>query len=305
MTLQLQDVTAKIDDIHNTDVQAQTSRVNQLESDIQSQLNTLSSSLTTLSNSAVKLSGNQTISGTKTFANITTTNRQVFNLTSSPVDTGAIKPVITVQYRDATQPDTVASYNNNIVSVVGSAETVDNYNGTVMFCSPNGTLILGAGESSQTMPGALAAYDTENIYMVADANINMYTGCANDGTSYKLALSLASNGNATFCGNVVPNNGAGATIKQKYVSGTTWYRIYTDGWIEQGGYFNCSANGTKVTFSKAFTNTNYYLNGNGSQTTAGARFVSFYNRTTTGAACYTGDDSSFNAGYVYWYACGY
>ena len=91
----------------------------------------------------------------------------------------------------------------------------------------------------------------------------------------------------------------------KWTSGTSWYRVYSDGWIEQGGYFNCSANGTKVTFHKAFSNTNYYLNGNASQTTAGARFTSFYNRTTTNAACYTGDDSSFNAGYVYWYASGY
>lgn len=95
------------------------------------------------------------------------------------------------------------------------------------------------------------------------------------------------------------------SIKDSYTSGTSWYRIYSDGWIEQGGYFNCSSHGTTVTFHKAFSNTNYYLNGNATQVSNGVRFASFYNRSTTGAACYTGDDSSFNQGYVYWYACGY
>ena len=100
-------------------------------------------------------------------------------------------------------------------------------------------------------------------------------------------------------------NGKPIVCVTKWTSGTSWYRVYSDGWIEQGGYFNCSTNGKTVTFHKAFSNTNYYLDGNASQTTAGARFTSFYNRTTTNAACYTGDDSSFNAGYVYWYASGY
>jgi hypothetical protein len=95
------------------------------------------------------------------------------------------------------------------------------------------------------------------------------------------------------------------SLVSSYNSGTSWYRFYDDGWIEQGGYFNCSSHGTTVTFHKAFSNTNYYLNGNATQVSNGVRFASFYNRSTTGAACYTGDDSSFNQGYVYWYACGY
>lgn len=42
----------------------------------------------------------------------------------------------------------------------------------------------------------------------------------------------------------------------KYVNGKTWYRVWPDGWIEQGGE---SAAGTSVTitFPKAFKDTNY------------------------------------------------
>lgn len=42
----------------------------------------------------------------------------------------------------------------------------------------------------------------------------------------------------------------------KYVNGKTWYRVWPDGWIEQGGE---AAAGTSVTitFPKAFKNTNY------------------------------------------------
>lgn len=41
-----------------------------------------------------------------------------------------------------------------------------------------------------------------------------------------------------------------------YVNGTTWYRIWPDGWIEQGGVAGSGGNVT-ITFPKAFSNTNY------------------------------------------------
>lgn len=142
--------------------------------------------------------------------------------------------------------------------------------------------------------------------------------CATDGTAgliigpYQYIAGRGSYNGSLLQMKITANNtktitwdGKPVVCVEKWTSGTSWYRVYSDGWIEQGGYFNCSANGTTITYHKAFSNTNYYLNGNGSQTTAGARFVSFYNRTTTGSACYTGDDSSFNQGYVYWYASGY
>lgn len=47
-----------------------------------------------------------------------------------------------------------------------------------------------------------------------------------------------------------------AVVIQNYVSGTNWYRVWSDGWIEQGGH---AGNGqtTTVTLLRSFTTTNY------------------------------------------------
>ena len=51
-------------------------------------------------------------------------------------------------------------------------------------------------------------------------------------------------------------------ITETYVNGTSWYRVYSDGWIEQGGQIDCAKNASvTVTFLKAYTNTNYNVTG--------------------------------------------
>lgn len=45
-----------------------------------------------------------------------------------------------------------------------------------------------------------------------------------------------------------------AYIKETWVSGKSWCRVWSDGWKEQGGYVTSSST---VTFHKAFSNTNY------------------------------------------------
>ena len=47
------------------------------------------------------------------------------------------------------------------------------------------------------------------------------------------------------------------TVVENYVNGTSWYRVWSDGWVEQGGV---SSGATKVTFLKAFSNANYTIN---------------------------------------------
>lgn len=45
------------------------------------------------------------------------------------------------------------------------------------------------------------------------------------------------------------------TVTEAYVNGTEWYRVWSDGWIEQGGF---SPSGSYiVNFLKPFTNANY------------------------------------------------
>lgn len=88
-------------------------------------------------------------------------------------------------------------------------------------------------------------------------------------------------------------------VVQNYVSGTSWYRVWSDGWIEQGGQVaenGANYNGS-VTLIKKFSNTNYsiqltILNGGDS------RWHWASNKTTSsfGLAHY---------GACVWYACGY
>lgn len=47
-------------------------------------------------------------------------------------------------------------------------------------------------------------------------------------------------------------------IVETYVNGTSWYRIYSDGWVEQGG--SVSTNGdTTITFMVEMADTNYFV----------------------------------------------
>lgn len=48
-------------------------------------------------------------------------------------------------------------------------------------------------------------------------------------------------------------------VIESSTSGTTWYRVYNDGWVEQGGIINSVGNETRtITLPKPMANTNYY-----------------------------------------------
>ena len=46
-------------------------------------------------------------------------------------------------------------------------------------------------------------------------------------------------------------------IVETYVNGTSWYRVYSDGWCEQGGYVGTGPAPTTVTLLKQMADTNY------------------------------------------------
>jgi len=99
----------------------------------------------------------------------------------------------------------------------------------------------------------------------------------------------------------------GALIKS-YSSGTDWYRIYQDGWCEQGGYIPASSAtqlDVQVSFLKQFADTNYSfiqqknLTSNG---TVSGYFLATNNKTTS--SIYIWNNQSYILG-TYWQACGY
>lgn len=92
-------------------------------------------------------------------------------------------------------------------------------------------------------------------------------------------------------------------IVETYHIGSNYYRIYSDGWCEQGGFVTRTGTTDSVTFHKEFVDTNYNLQMSVRHTAAGTdgRPPLINSPTTTGftASIYTGYEG------FYWKACGY
>lgn len=96
-------------------------------------------------------------------------------------------------------------------------------------------------------------------------------------------------------------------VVETYQKGTSWYRIWSDGWCEQGARVPQSNNdvNVSVTFLKAYKDTNYYINltSNTTDNTFNGSQPNWVNsRTETGFSahidCYGTDTHD-------WQACGY
>lgn len=84
-------------------------------------------------------------------------------------------------------------------------------------------------------------------------------------------------------------------ITETYQNGNSWYRVYSDGWCEQGGRIAVATATTTISLLKTFKNTDYNLSMTGS---AGYPFIT--SRTVDSFVA----DTSLNAT-VNWQACGY
>lgn len=103
----------------------------------------------------------------------------------------------------------------------------------------------------------------------------------------------------------VPNSKA--ILTESYVNGTSWYRVYSDGWCEQGGCIQSPTNGNNnISFIKPFVDTTYYFNRINYSTVNGTatNFASegYSNKTNSGIRIYL---LTNYAGTIYWEAKGY
>lgn len=89
--------------------------------------------------------------------------------------------------------------------------------------------------------------------------------------------------------------GSHGEVVEKYQSGNSWYRVYSDGWCEQGG----AATTSSVTLLKEYSNTQY--NVSMTQTGGSAYTAQPQNKTTTGFTYY-----NYQTTYLAeWRTCGY
>ena len=99
------------------------------------------------------------------------------------------------------------------------------------------------------------------------------------------------------------NHGAGATVVESYRNGTEWYRIWSDGWIEQGGYGVASGSGEKknIVLLKPYIDSSYTI------TLANLGGTHHYEYDDAWVSDKTSASFNFNRWGAYafnWYACG-
>lgn len=111
------------------------------------------------------------------------------------------------------------------------------------------------------------------------------------------------------------NHGAGATVVESYRNDTEWYRVWSDGWIEQGGIIssmptgnrNNTTNYSTITLPKAFADTKYIVSvmvNSLTETSAIDTIVTLNKKNTTNFKTRNFDSGNSLQVSASWFACG-
>lgn len=115
------------------------------------------------------------------------------------------------------------------------------------------------------------------------------------------------NGKADINLNNVP--ASKGILTESYVNGTSWYRVYSDGWCEQGGTGSTAAQASNsVALLKAYTNTNYTLLATNNFEETGGNVTIQAVKTSNSEFNINAKEYNVNTYYARsycWYACGY
>ena len=97
------------------------------------------------------------------------------------------------------------------------------------------------------------------------------------------------------------------TVVETYSNGSSWYRIWSDGWCEQGSITSLTQNPQSINLIKPFLNTNYTLTACNGDPDDNSNVVSaaLRSKTTTSFTIVSGYSGTFFATTLDWIACGY
>lgn len=187
-----------------------------------------------------------------------------------------------------------------------------NYTNTLNFAnlSANQTVTIPNATGTIALTNQLAKVATSNNYNDLSNRPALKTvatsGAYNDLSGKPTLAKVATSGSYNDLSNKpnIPANQSGY-ITQTWRSGNNWYRVYSDGWIEQGGYKSDTAGRNKsLSFNRSFSTSEYTLT-IGVYTTAAFNsnsIVAVGNRLTNSASCHVGTGI---AGGYFWEAKGY
>lgn len=94
------------------------------------------------------------------------------------------------------------------------------------------------------------------------------------------------------------------TIVETYINNASWYRVYSDGWCEQGGIQALSNQGS-ISLLKNFINTNYSVQLTQNAATYDYTYNTAYTKTTSSFKVSIVAGTSGTSGSIAWYAYGY
>ena len=250
------------------------------KSEVESEITELNSDITALDNNAVHKTNTETISGDKTFTRPIVSNG-VFNVTQGNL---TVKNLTNGGTTDA-----VIAINSDTNRRCGSLRFANGsgYNEVMLTAAKENGDISSMGIRNTN--GTLYAYcPTYTNY--ADSSTKIVT------TAYLTNRWITSKATTTSSA----SKNRPAVVVQNYVNGTSWYRVWSDGWIEQGGRQECPDYWT-ITFPKAFTNTNYVFLSASEGEDANC-VLGVMGRTTTKI---NGNNADQRTLYYNWRACGY
>ncbi len=201
------------------------------------------------------------------------------------------------RFTDATFDDHFSMYDGTTKRTVMTMKYDGSTYGSDLMIGAGSNIFVGSGESHTGMYNIIgAANSDETTYICSDNDIVFYTNCQTPTEAKKFVLGKDGSGLGK------------AYITATYQSGTSWYRKWSDGWIEQGGYtaVSHSTSGQVKNLVTPFTTTNYVIL---SAVYGNAKFndnVNLTARTTTTFTIAAGTESSGgNApNGANWYACG-
>ena len=217
---------------------------------------------------------------------------QVFNgfgyIGSTVFALPGVKGLISIgRNADGSLKSTLLSY-----TVVKVATATGNNNGNRSILFDNGGIVFAGNEWY---------YDEQSNYVTnGTTNVNYFIG----GSVY-LTNDKISNWNPKTAFHAVDYNDFINNIPhivETYVNGTSWYRVYSDGWCEQGGANNSGDIGgwQTVSFIKPYSNTDYYI----SVVEVNSTYRSF-NIDGTHSDYFRYEAISVVGNKIRWYACGY
>lgn len=168
-----------------------------------------------------------------------------------------------------------------------------NVTGVLDFDASNSSSIYG--NSNTVQPEAVSL---RYFVVVANGEINE---SMMDWAAWASSLSGKLNTDGSNLGTGT-GQGTVRAVVETYVNGTSWYRIYSDGWCEQGGFITMSSTSGNVYFFKPFVDTNYTImttaqrDRHAYQTVVTARNTHYFSWLVDLITGYTG---------TMWTACGY